>query len=146
MKKDLEELVKNIAERLGYYLVEMTVDERRRRVTIIIHKKTGITLHDCEIMTHELNDDMEFSERYIGRYDIEVSSPGVEREFKKFEEYTIFEGREVKIITEGGEGETTIIGVLKGTTPQHEVVVERNLKTYKIPYNKIKKGQMIFNF
>jgi len=145
MKEKFIEIVTRVAECLGYKLVEFYVNEKHKKVNIVIYKKTGITVQDCEDMTKELLHNIEFYDRFRNNYDIEVSSPGVQREFKSINEYKIFEGKEVKIITDYKET-PVITGVLKGIEDKNKIVVEDGFKIYKIPYVHIKRGKLIFNF
>ncbi|MBN1899133.1 MAG: ribosome maturation factor RimP [Spirochaetes bacterium] len=145
MKEEIIEIVTNLAEQLGYKLVEFSVDEKHKRVYIVIYKKTGITIQDCEDMTKELLQDMDYVERFGKDYNLEVSSPGVERFLKTIEEYKIFEGKEVKIITDIEET-PVITGVLKGLDNEDRIIIEDGFKMHRIPYGNIKKGVLLFNF
>jgi ribosome maturation factor RimP len=145
MEDKIYNIVESLAERLGFNLVEISLNERIKTITIFIYKKTGITIKDCEDMTNELLSEIEFRERYKDEYDIIVSSPGVNREFKYFKEYKIFEGKEVKIITDYNEN-PVLTGVLKGVDNENNVLIESGLKIHKIPYTHIKKGELIFEF
>lgn len=144
MNVNFTEVVTGIAESLGYRLVEFSIDEKHKKVNIVIYKKTGISIKDCECMTKELLEDIEFYDRFRNDYDIEVSSPGVQREFKSINEYKIFEGKEVKVITDYKDS-PVITGILKGVDDSNKIIIEDGFKIHKIPYIHIKKGRLIFN-
>ena len=144
MDEKFADIVMRVAESLGYRLVEFFVDEKHKKVNIVIYKKTGISIQDCEDMTKELLQNIEFYDRFRNDYDIEVSSPGVQREFKSINEYKIFEGKEVKVITDYKET-PVITGILKGVADSNKIIIEDGFKIHKIPYVHIKKGKLIFN-
>ncbi len=146
-KKDLEKTISKVAESLGYKLVEYYVNEKYKNINVIIYKKEGITVGDCENMTKELFNDIDFYASIEDDYNIVVSSPGAEREFRSINEYKIFEGKEVKILTDSDSKENNVIqGVLKGVENGNNIIVEDGFKIHKIPYIHIKKGKLLFNF
>ncbi len=76
---------------------------------------------------------------------MEISSPGVDRIFKSIKEYTIFNGKEIKITTESMDSNIeTYTGILKGIDDENNILIENKYDLYKIPYNKIKKGSLLF--
>ncbi len=143
--EDRDRLIEETAERLGFKLVELDINEKFKKIRIIIYKQTGIAVQDCEKITRELIDDIEFNDMYRSEYDIEVSSPGVSRNFKSIKEYDIFSGKEVRIISDEEEDDKVYIGILKGIDSKNNILIENEYDLYKIPYVKIKKGCLLFD-
>ncbi len=143
--EDRNRLIKETAERLGFKLVELDINEKFKKIRIIIYKKTGVAIEDCEKLTRELVDDIEFNDMYRSDYNLEVSSPGVARNFKSIKEYDIFSGKEVKIISNAAEEDKVYIGILKGIDSKSNILIENEYDLFKIPYVKIKKGCLLFD-
>lgn len=140
-----EELIGNIAERVGFKVVEANINEKHKKISIVIYKPSGVTIDDCTMLNDELLQDIEYLERFRDGYDLEVSSPGVERTFKSFGEYSIFEGREIKIVADTEKVKSKVYtGVLKGVDNENNVLIENGYDLFKIPYLQIRKGSLVF--
>lgn len=140
-----EDLVNNIAEQLGFRLVEFTINEKYQKIFVVIYKNTGITIADCQKMNDALLEDIEFIDRFRNEYDLEVSSPGVDRIFKTLNEYVIFTGKEVKLVVDTDQVKSKVYtGVLKGIDSENNILLENGYNFYKIPFLQIKRGGLIF--
>ena len=78
------QLAKPVAEKLGLTLWDVVfVKEGARRVLrITIDKETGVTIDDCEAMHRAMDPILDEADPIETSYDLEVSSPGVERELR----------------------------------------------------------------
>ena len=140
----LNEIVESIVEQEGMKLVELNINDRKKHITITIYKKEGVTIDDCERISRELSHDLEFQDIVRGEYSIEVSSPGINRKLKSIEEYKIFSGKEIKIVTDIViNNNTWITGILKGVNEKNEILVENGYDLINIPYIHIKRGELI---
>ena len=143
--ENINTLFKETSERLGYKLIEFNLDEKYKKIAVVIYKPTGVSINDCEILTKELLNDIEYIDKFGREYNLEVSSPGVTRKFKSIEEYNIFTGKGIKITSDMLEGRNRVYtGVLKGVDKKNNILVENEYNLYKIPYSEIKKGGLVF--
>jgi ribosome maturation factor RimP len=142
---EINKLIEEITEQLGFTLIELDVNDKYKRINIVIHKKTGITTEDCTALSRELMDDLDYFERFGKNYGLEISSPGLDRKFKSFREYEIFKEQTVKVtsLQDGGHVET-YTGILKGTDTDKNILIENEDELYKIPFLSIKKGGLYF--
>ena len=78
------DLAKPVAEGLGLSLWDVVfVKEGARRVLrITIDKETGVTIDDCEAMHRAMDPILDEADPIETSYDLEVSSPGIERELR----------------------------------------------------------------
>lgn len=101
-------LIENTAMRFGYIPIEIEFVKENRRwfLRIFLYsKEKDVTLDDCEKVTRSLSDFLD--ELIPVKYNLEVSSPGLERKFKSDKEFVIFKGRRVSIKLKNPlEGET----------------------------------------
>jgi len=83
----------------GYELVdlELKLDGRGGVLRLFIDKDSGITLDDCERVSHQVSGLMDVEDPIPGHYVLEVSSPGVNRRLRRHEDFERFLGERVKI-------------------------------------------------
>ena len=115
---DIAEIVNNAGRAEGIEAVE--VDLRgagaSRLLRIFIDKPGGVTHGDCELISHRTSEILD--ERDLvpgGPYQLEVSSPGVERKLSKPSDFERFAGQKVKVVLrEPLDGQKTWEGTLSG--------------------------------
>lgn len=105
MKRDelnsaIERLATSVAEAVGVELVEAELrgTGRHQLLRITIDKPGGVTHGDCENVSRELSERLDAEDPIPGTYNLEVSSPGVERPLKKFQDWERFTGQKAKVI------------------------------------------------
>lgn len=146
-----EDVAAKVTEILNEYLGDKDLDIYR-----ITYKKEGpdwvlrvfldktmdaeneyVSIEECEDVTRFLSDkldEMDFIER---SYNLEVSSPGLDRELIRESDYVRFAGREVEVRTyEQIDGMKYIEGVLAGKEGD-TVIIETGSKRLEIPSSKI---------
>ena len=86
-----------LAQKAGLELVdvELTTEAGRRVLRFLIDKEGGVTLDDCEAFSRLVDPELDRLDPIAGSYDLQVSSPGVERPLKKESDYQRFSGRPV---------------------------------------------------
>jgi ribosome maturation factor RimP len=112
--QEIRELIEPTLAHLGYevYSVEQ-LGSGGRTLRISIEKPTGVSLDDCEQVSHICGPILEQAELIEGPYTLEVSSPGAERPLRERWEYERFLGRRVNIRYRYGEkSEGVVEGVL----------------------------------
>jgi ribosome maturation factor RimP len=85
----------------GLTLVDLEVrgTGRRMAVRIYVDKPGGVTVGDCQRLSLEVGDLIDVSNLVPGSYDLEVSSPGLDRELRKDRELHWAAGRLVRVWT-----------------------------------------------
>ncbi|OGQ91454.1 MAG: ribosome maturation factor RimP [Deltaproteobacteria bacterium RIFOXYC2_FULL_48_10] len=87
------------AENFELVHVEVVSFNREKIVRFFLDKPGGITLEDCVYASRQLGDLIDVYIENIGKYRLEVSSPGPNRPLKKKEDFLRFKGERVKIET-----------------------------------------------
>jgi ribosome maturation factor RimP len=122
----------------GLTLVDLDVrgNGRRTAVRIYVDKPGGVTVGDCQELSYEVGDLIDVSGLISGSYDLEVSSPGLDRELRKDRELRWAAGRPVRVWTrEPVDGQRELSGqlvlvdegALTLTTPDGSLRVPRGL-------------------
>ncbi|MBA3011480.1 MAG: ribosome maturation factor RimP [Proteobacteria bacterium] len=105
-----------LAEDFELVNVEVGAGDREKTVGIYLDKPGGITLDDCAYISRQLGDLIDVHIERIGRYRLEVSSPGPQRPLNKKEDFHRFTGERIKIETyEPIEGQKKFTGILERT-------------------------------
>ncbi len=78
--------------------VELKGSGRSHLLRIYIDKPEGVTHADCELVSREVSAALDLEDPIPGTYDLEVSSPGVERKLGKWQDWHRFEGKKVKVV------------------------------------------------
>ena len=98
-----------------YWVYKLTIENSRsgRTIKLMIDADSPISLKDCEIVTHKMRRQMDLEDiSYI--YNLEVSSPGAEREIKIPDEIERFKGKWIKVKVQREKGIDSIIGIIDG--------------------------------
>ena len=83
---------------MGYELVAVeVVNHREKTLRLFIDKPGGISIEDCVKVTHELDQPLENTDLVMavfnGPYELEVSSPGIDRPLQKTTDFERFAGQ-----------------------------------------------------
>jgi ribosome maturation factor RimP len=119
-REQVTEKVLEIAERaasregLEVVDVELVGGGRSRVLRIFIDKPGGVTLQDCELMSTQVGTVLDVEDVIPGsNYQLEVSSPGVERKLTKPREFERFIGHKIKVtLREPVENQSHWVGAL----------------------------------
>ncbi|WP_133511355.1 ribosome maturation factor RimP [Candidatus Thiosymbion oneisti] len=105
LEDELTGLVRSVVEPMGYELVGAEYFQRGKRGAVlrvyIDHpsgaRRQGITLDDCGRVSHQLSGVLDVEDPIAGHYDLEVSSPGLDRPLFTAAHFERFRGRKVRI-------------------------------------------------
>jgi ribosome maturation factor RimP len=107
----------------------------------------GISHRDCEAVSHQLSVLLDVEDLVPGPgYVLEVSSPGLDRKLTKPAEFERFAGRRAKISTLAPiDGQTFFDGRLAGYA-EGRVAMEVNGQRIDVPFEAIRKAQLVVEF
>jgi len=113
--KQVESLVEPILEEMGYELVDVEYVSSYGRwiLRLFIDKEEGVTIGDCTRISEELGDLIDVKEFIRHEYNLEVSSPGLDRPLRKEKDLYRALGKRVKLrMATPLEGRRNFTGVL----------------------------------
>jgi ribosome maturation factor RimP len=103
--------------------VEYLPGAKEAMVRIYIDKPGGVTLDDCVMVSRQLGDLIDVQLAHMGRYRLEVSSPGPKRPLSQKKDFHRFTGERIKIETcEAIEGQKRFTGILEKTNDDSVVI------------------------
>jgi ribosome maturation factor RimP len=127
----IERLVQPVVLAHGLTLVDIEWRQRRPRgvLRLFVDKAGGVAIADCERLSRELGDVLDAAGAISSAYDLEVSSPGLDRQLKTEREFRWAEGKRVRCwLADGRE----IRGRLSSVDAER-LVVEDNGAAFEIP-------------
>ncbi|XTZ38910.1 ribosome maturation factor RimP [Salmonella enterica] len=99
LEQKLTEMITAPVEALGYELVGIEfVRGRTSTLRIYIDSENGITVDDCADVSHQVSAVLDVEDPITVAYNLEVSSPGLERPLFTAEHYMRFKGEEVSLV------------------------------------------------
>ncbi len=146
IQDQLNAILEPVVTGLGYELVGI---EYRPNVTngllrIYIDKEDGIDVDDCAQVSRQVSGVLDVEDPITGQYNLEVSSPGINRPLFKLEDYQQFSGNKAKIHLNGlYEGRRKVVGTLQGIDVR-EILIEVDGEQVKVPFDQIAKARLIY--
>ncbi|MCH9699030.1 MAG: ribosome maturation factor RimP [Gammaproteobacteria bacterium] len=123
--------VNSIIERtingLGYEFVgaEMVSQRHSKLLRVYIDSADGVQIDDCVIVSNQLSGVLDVEDPIQGKYQLEVSSPGVERPLFKLEDYQRFKGHQAFVeLYEANSGKRKIKGDIEGVKDNTVLILE----------------------
>lgn len=115
---------------------------------IDIDKEGGVNVDDCSLISQQVSTFLDVHDFVPGEYDLEVSSPGLDRKFYKESDYEKFLGRLVRVRTSAPiKGLHVIVGHLREFNGDSIVVIDpKSRKDYPIPMKEIKETRLEIEF
>jgi ribosome maturation factor RimP len=149
LKERVAELARRAAEREGIELwdVELLGSGPGRTVRLYIDKPGGVSHADCELISQQVGTVFDVEDVIPGgSYNLEVSSPGVERRLSRIEHYALCKGQKVKIsLKEPGAGQKRIEGVIQDVEGG-SVVVDTGSEPLNLRLDDIEKANLKFEW
>jgi ribosome maturation factor RimP len=97
----INELVAGDIAASGYELVRVLIKGNGKYATLQIMAErkdsVGMTVEDCVLISKSVSAMLEADKELADRFDLEVSSPGIDRPLMKLQDYTRFQGHIAKI-------------------------------------------------
>ena len=142
---ELQALLAPTVERLGYELsdLEARLSGKSGVVRVFIDHPDGIRLADCEKVSHAVSALLDVEDPIPGHYDLEVSSPGLNRKLTKVEHFQRFTGETVKVQMRFPiDGRKRYRGRLESACDEH-IVVDVDGERFTLPMATIDSARLV---
>jgi ribosome maturation factor RimP len=136
----IEEIVTPVLRDHGLELVDLEwrAHGPRGLLRVYVDKPGGVGISDCERVSREIGDVLDVSDVIEHRYDLEVSSPGLDRPLRKEREYRWAVGKRVKCwVAEGSD----VTGRLVAVTDDR-LVVDVEGVAHEVPRSQVRKARL----
>ena len=142
---ELRELLEPTIERLGYEVIDLEVrlSGGSGLVRLFIDKPDGVDLDDCEKVSVAVSALLDVEDPVPGNYNLEVSSPGLDRKLTKPAHFQRFAGETVKVQTRFPiEGRRRFRGTLV-SSDEENIVVEVDGESHSLPLKTIDTARLV---
>lgn len=141
----LQELLEPVVSALGYELVgiEHVPGKRRALVRIYIDSEQGISLADCERVSHQVSGVLDVEDPVRGEYSLEVSSPGLDRRLFTLDHFRRFAGRWVRLeLGQPVAGRRKFKGRIDGVA-EGDVLLTVDGEAQRVPFRRVNKARLV---
>jgi ribosome maturation factor RimP len=142
---EIQKLLDPAIERLGYELTDLEVrlGGQGGLLRLTIDKPDGIDLDDCEKISHAMSALLDVEDPVPGNYNLEVSSPGMDRKLTKVEHFQRFQGETLKVTMRFPiEGRRRFRGKLLSSNDE-KIVVEVDGESHSLPLTMIDTARLV---
>jgi ribosome maturation factor RimP len=135
----LEEMVQPILRDHGLELVDLEWrDGPRGMLRVAVDKPGGVVVGDCERVSREIGDVLDVAGLISTGYDLEVSSPGLERRLRSEREFRWAIGKRVRCWQSGG---AEVQGRLREVLSER-LVLEHEGQRIEVPRASVTKARL----
>lgn len=142
-------LIAGTVEPMGYELVGVELSGRGGRtktLRVYIDKEDGITLDDCVAVSHQLSGMLDVEDPIKDRYQLEVSSPGLDRPLFEPAHFERFSGERVHIrLNRARDGRRNFEGVIRGVADD-DVVLDIEGQEVRLAFEEIGSARLVPSF
>jgi len=146
---NLTQTIRQAVEPMGYELVGIELLSRQKLgvlLRIYIDSSKGITLEDCTAVSHQVSGLLDVEDPIEENYDLEVSSPGLDRPLFDKEHFDRFRGKKARIRTRIKiDGRRRYEGILTGVEGDG-VTLEVDGEKFNVPLDQIESARLIPEF
>lgn len=145
---EAERIVSDLVAREGMELVELVYRREPAGwvLRIVIDKEGGVTLQDCGAVSSLVGDVLDVKDIVPGRYNLEVSSPGLNRPLRRQRDFARCVGQTVRVrTTRAIDGRRNFKGRLAEAGPE-AVVLEVDGVSHMVPLCLIDKANLEYDF
>ena len=142
---ELAKLLEPAVERLGYELsdLEVKLGGKNGVVRMFIDRPDGIGLEDCEAVSRAVSALLDVEDPLPGHYNLEVSSPGMDRKLTKMAHFQRFTGETVKVQMRFPiEGRRRFRGRLLSTDDEN-IVIDVDGESHTLPMATIDTARLV---
>jgi len=150
VKDKVEEIAKEVCDRDGFILYDVEYGSNKGVVCIYIDKEGGVNLDDCAAVSSSVNFALDVEDPISKAYNLEVSSPGLERKLSKKWHFDKKIGEKISVIlkarTESSKkfGVKNFKGLLKTAEEESFTLESEQGKVFELPYGDIHKCNVVF--
>lgn len=144
----LWELFEPVIEDMGYQLIEIEYHPNPNYgvLRLYIDKEDGVLVEDCSAVSRQISAILDVEDPVPGKFNLEVSSPGMDRPLRRVEDFQRFIGEVARIKTSMVfEGQRNFKGRISGIEDDL-IIIECENKEVRLPVTAIDKARLVPDF
>jgi ribosome maturation factor RimP len=147
-QRQINEAIGPTIETMGFEYVgcEVLAQGRFSVLRIFVDKDGGISADECGEVSHQISGILDVEDFITTRYNLEVSSPGLDRPLFTLAQYMKALGQEVKVrLSAPMAGQRNFQGELKAVVDEN-IVLLIDEKEVTVPFAAVAKANTIYQF
>ncbi|BCW86967.1 Ribosome maturation factor RimP [Alphaproteobacteria bacterium SO-S41] len=145
--EDLTNLIKPIAETLGYELVRIRITGTAHKTLQVMAEKPDGTMlvDDCATLSRAISDMLDIEDPIAEDYDLEVSSPGIDRPLTRPKDFARYVGHKAKIelVSADAQGRRRYQVVIAAADDTTVSLAISNDETLTVPFSAIGDAKLV---
>jgi ribosome maturation factor RimP len=146
----IKDLMEPSINDLGFELwgVEFISSGKYSTLRIYIDSEQGIDAKNCETVSHQVSSILDVEDPITTAYNLEISSPGVDRPLFTLEHFHRFLGSEISLrLFRPIDGKRKLSGTIKEVKDNSEsIILDMNISELEIEFSLIDKANLVVNF
>ena len=152
MRKDLQDLwllAEPYVRDAGFDLIEVQYGREQRGTVLRLFIDRpgdgvgGINVDDCERVSRDVSAALDVADKISQAYQLEVSSPGLDRPLRRERDFARFAGESARIrLVEGVEGRRNFTGTIRGAK-DGRVEIACDGRSYELPIEDIARANLV---
>jgi ribosome maturation factor RimP len=148
LSQQIEEIIAPTLNHLGFEVVRIQwLDvHKRRTLQIMADRLDGqdITVDNCAQISHTISALLDVDDPIEGAYDLEVSSPGIDRPLVRQKDFANYAGHEVKIEMQRPiEGRKRYRGELRGISEDAQIQLFMDNQMIELPWRDLQAAKLV---
>ena len=142
---DIEERLKPLIDDLGFELwgCEYISQGKHSVLRLYIDKEGGVSIDDCQLVSRQVGAQLDVDNLISSQYNLEVSSPGIERSLFRKEHYQRYLGYDVSLkLSKSIHGTRKLLGTILSVNDDH-LRLGLNETQEEVPFTHIVKANLI---
>lgn len=143
LRASLRELLEPVVVLCGCELVALDIAGAAARpvLRVYIDRKGGVNVDDCARVSSAISPELDAADPVTSAYDLEVSSPGIERPVQRAQDFARFAGFRAKIKLAGEGSRKTMNAVLAGYEDGHVLFDVAGVRN-RVPLDQIERARL----
>jgi len=150
MTDKITDLINPVLEDMGYELVgvEYVASGKHSTLRVFIDTDNGIGIEDCEKVSHQLSAIFDVEDPITNQYNLEVSSPGIERPLFHIGHYQRFLGNDITLrLVRPLNGQRKFKGAIGSVSElNHSIELVTELGPVTLDIDMIEKANLVADF
>jgi ribosome maturation factor RimP len=146
IQERITDIGKRITDKAGFELVHCQIAGSKRSpiVRLFIDKPGGVTIEDCAAVSREMEAILDHEDFIPTSYVLEVSSPGIERELFKIEDFEKYTGQAARVKTNQAiDGQRNFTGTIVSVKDRNIEFDDRTRGAVRIPFDSVAKANLV---
>lgn len=146
MRANLEKIIAPAVDACGLrlYGCELHASTGKSTLLVYVDGEQGVTIDDCAKVSRQIAAVLDVENPISGRYDLEVSSPGIDRPLLQPAHYQQTLGKKVKLrLRQPKQEQRNFVGIAQRVTESGLALLLENEQTLVVEFAQIEKAKLI---